>query len=395
MLSFANYLERIAAAASTAEVAGLYGEYCLKRFGCNSYNYMPLYQPDDPRELVQRHEAHSPAEMLEMVTTMMPILENDVGMVEGHQPRRGRVLNLNKVFDGPDGWQTKKAYNEFLRPYRIDRQMCAYICDGGLVISVLSLSHTRNRLFNGDEERELERITAPTERAIRSLIHAGNHVARPNQIAATLEQGLATAACLFDQQARVQWISKPAVARLGMRSARVSGALLLGGDHQPLELLRRLARRALAAPEGALYPDQGLERALLRPGERLALRRLPAAPGRGLMVLATITPAPAEAPQSAPQPTAQSSAHSPIPKPTVPYDPTGTPLTPREREVARLAAEGYTMLNIAGRLDIREATVHTHLKHIYRKLRVANRAQLTCRLRGLDSWAGPGIAEIR
>jgi DNA-binding CsgD family transcriptional regulator len=292
--------------------------------------------------------------MLEMVTTMMPMMENDVGMIEAYRPRQGHVFNQNK---GVADWQTIPVYHEFLRPYRIDRQMCAYICDGDLVLSVLSLSHTRKRIFNEDEERQLERITAPTERAIRSLLHAGNRATGPNQIATVLEQGLPVTACLFDSQARLQWISRPAVARLGMRATRVSGALLLGGDHRPLELLRGLARSALAAPEGALYPDQRLERALLRPGERLALRRLPAAPGRGPMVLAAIAQGPA---------------------PTALRSPGSQQLTPREREVARLAAEGYTMLNIAGRLDIREATVHTHLKHIYRKLRVANRAQLAC-----------------
>jgi DNA-binding CsgD family transcriptional regulator len=354
MMSFDQYLERIAAAGSTVELARLYCDHCLESLGCNSYNYMPLYQPDDPRELIQCHESVSQAEMLEMVTTMMPMMENDVGMIEAYRPRQGHVFNQNK---GVADWQTIPVYHEFLRPYRIDRQMCAYICDGDLVLSVLSLSHTRKRIFNEDEERQLERITAPTERAIRSLLHAGNRATGPNQIATVLEQGLPVTACLFDSQARLQWISRPAVARLGMRATRVSGALLLGGDHRPLELLRGLARSALAAPEGALYPDQRLERALLRPGERLALRRLPAAPGRGPMVLAAIAQGPA---------------------PAALRSPGSQQLTPREREVARLAAEGYTMLNIAGRLDIREATVHTHLKHIYRKLRVANRAQLAC-----------------
>ena len=363
MISFDQYLERIAAAGSTVELARLYCDYCFDTFGCNSYNYMPLYQPDDPRELLQRHETYGPDKMLDIVTTMMPILEQDVGMVEGHRPHPGHVINQNKLFDGPGGWQTKTAYNEFLRPYHIERQMTSFICDGELIVAVLSLSHTRQRLFNDREEAELERITVPTERAMQSLLHAGNHAAGPNQIAATLEEGLPVAACLFDQQARLQWISKPAVSRLGMRSARVSGALLLGGDHLPLELLRRLARRALAAPDGALYPDRRLERALLRPGERLALRRLPASPGRGAMVLASINRGPA---------------------PAVRRSPGGHDLTAREAEVARLAADGYTMLNIAGRLGIREATVHTHMKRVYRKLRVANRAQLACCVLGLQ-----------
>jgi predicted ATPase/DNA-binding CsgD family transcriptional regulator len=51
-------------------------------------------------------------------------------------------------------------------------------------------------------------------------------------------------------------------------------------------------------------------------------------------------------------------------------------LTPTEREVARLVAEGLSNPDIAGRLFISRATVKTHLTHIFTKLDVINRAQL-------------------
>jgi DNA-binding NarL/FixJ family response regulator len=49
-----------------------------------------------------------------------------------------------------------------------------------------------------------------------------------------------------------------------------------------------------------------------------------------------------------------------------------------ESQVARLAAEGFTILNIASRLGIREATVRTHLRRVYVKLGVHGRAELAC-----------------
>ena len=50
---------------------------------------------------------------------------------------------------------------------------------------------------------------------------------------------------------------------------------------------------------------------------------------------------------------------------------------PAEREVAQLVAEGLSNPGIAGRLFISRATVKTHLTHVFTKLDITNRAQLT------------------
>lgn len=47
-----------------------------------------------------------------------------------------------------------------------------------------------------------------------------------------------------------------------------------------------------------------------------------------------------------------------------------------ESAVARLAAEGYTVLNMSARLGVTEATVRTHLRRAYAKLGVHSRAEL-------------------
>jgi two-component system nitrate/nitrite response regulator NarL len=49
-------------------------------------------------------------------------------------------------------------------------------------------------------------------------------------------------------------------------------------------------------------------------------------------------------------------------------------LTPRERAVLELAAEGLSTREIAGRLSVASATVKTHLQSIYHKLDVPDRA---------------------
>lgn len=49
-------------------------------------------------------------------------------------------------------------------------------------------------------------------------------------------------------------------------------------------------------------------------------------------------------------------------------------LTPRERDVLQLAADGLSTPSIAQRLSLSQATIRTHFGHIYLKLDVQSRA---------------------
>lgn len=55
-------------------------------------------------------------------------------------------------------------------------------------------------------------------------------------------------------------------------------------------------------------------------------------------------------------------------------------LTPRQRDIAVLIAEGLPNKTIAGRLGISEGTVKVHGTAIFRGLRVRSRTELVCRL---------------
>jgi DNA-binding CsgD family transcriptional regulator len=59
-------------------------------------------------------------------------------------------------------------------------------------------------------------------------------------------------------------------------------------------------------------------------------------------------------------------------------------LTRRERQVARLAAQGHTVRQIAEQLYISERTVETHLSAVYGKLGVSSKSELVGRAFGLE-----------
>ena len=58
-------------------------------------------------------------------------------------------------------------------------------------------------------------------------------------------------------------------------------------------------------------------------------------------------------------------------------DPDLDQLTPREREVLRLIARGYTYKEMASRLHLSVKTVETHVSAVLRKLQLSNRHELT------------------
>ena len=64
-------------------------------------------------------------------------------------------------------------------------------------------------------------------------------------------------------------------------------------------------------------------------------------------------------------------------------------LTPREREILELLAEGLTMQQIGRRLSISPRTVETHVAKLYRKLAVRTRVQAIARAASL------GLIELR
>jgi len=55
--------------------------------------------------------------------------------------------------------------------------------------------------------------------------------------------------------------------------------------------------------------------------------------------------------------------------------PSGPQLSPREREVLQLLAEGLGVAQISRRLYISDSTTKTHISKLYEKLGAGNRAQ--------------------
>ena len=75
------------------------------------------------------------------------------------------------------------------------------------------------------------------------------------------------------------------------------------------------------------------------------------------------------------------------------FDSASTQLTMREREVLRLAANGYTSKEIAQQIDIAHRTVERHIENARLKLGARNRAHLIGKALKAGLLAEPGTAD--
>jgi DNA-binding NarL/FixJ family response regulator len=66
-------------------------------------------------------------------------------------------------------------------------------------------------------------------------------------------------------------------------------------------------------------------------------------------------------------------------------------LTPREVQIAELVCQGLRHGNIAGQLSIQPGTVKTHIRNIYRKVKVRNKMNMLLRFvsEAREAFRGP------
>jgi DNA-binding CsgD family transcriptional regulator len=154
-------------------------------------------------------------------------------------------------------------------------------------------------------------------------------------------QGLVICCGLFDAKGTVLWVSNETVRRYGLRTLRVDNVLFIGRIPSQVEAWQRVVRSIPLNETKAEWDYPGL-----------VIRRLsPGASGPLYFVTEVDRERVAKA----------------FP---------GSSLTAREKEVAMLAAEGFSALNIAAQLGVSELTVRSHLRSIYRKLGIGSQAEL-------------------
>jgi DNA-binding CsgD family transcriptional regulator len=347
--------ERLSRAADVADLGNILGDACERAVPFGIFNYA-VFGPGVSEKpcMVLRSEQFPIDWGLPRFPPMLLAIERDLGGIAA-------VLGVRRAFDAyvrfpVETIKDTEVLNEHWRPVGSDQQLAAPIWHGGSPVGYFAVSRTRREIrFMEDDLRVIDELRVLAERGLGGVAALGT-----DGLSATIDvlsRAFPYPAFLFDFAGRLQWMSDEGAVRLGVAAAKLGGARLIRGNAS----LEALARHAAAiAGNPATDADGGLRRAgVLKGSERLAVRCF-GENGASLVLLA-FTPALAGL-------AGEAGGRAVVSLPR---------MGAAESRVARLAAEGYTVLNIATQLGVTEATVRTHLRRVYVKLGVHGRAELT------------------
>jgi DNA-binding CsgD family transcriptional regulator len=350
--------ERLATAGDITAIGSVVGDSCEAGLPFGSFGWAVIEPRVTEKPCMVLRSQEFPTDWLAgRFLAILPAIERDLGGLM-------KAISEPHAYDGfakfpVETIKDTELLNDHWWPIHCHHQIVAPLWHGGRPAGYFAVIRSRKEpRFMADDLRFIEELRVLAERAIGGVAAMG--VDGVSRTLDALAQAFPYPAFLFEPDGRLRWMSDEGAVRLGVDSARLGAGRLIGH----CAVLEALCRHAAALgndPSADAEAGMRIE-GLLRDSERLAVRRF-GENGSALLLLA-ITPAMAGLPGEAMRLSTAS-----LPR-----------LGAVESKVARLAAEGYTVLNIATRLGITEATVRTHMHRVYVKLGVHGRAELTCTL---------------
>lgn len=280
-----------------------------------------------------------------------------------------RLLRVEEAL-GWDDWLKSVAYQDYFRHMASARQLVVgFVDQAGVPRGFMAVSRSEEECaFDAQEQALVLTCREEAERALAPFAVAPDWNRPVDQVLEALTAALPTPALLIGESGRVLWMNREAELRLECVGLRFGSERFYATTGGALAELVALALREAARP-GALIAAETRETSpvWLAPGEAIVARRLTL---RGAAPCVLVCLHASAGPRDAGVATTRRVQA----------------LTAREGEVARLAADGYTVVAIAHQLNIAEATVSSHLKRVYKKLEVCSRLELAaCITRSRDA----------
>jgi DNA-binding CsgD family transcriptional regulator len=263
----------------------------------------------------------------------------------------------------PRAYRQSDVFNEVFHPFGFDRQMMARLNDvpAGTVGSrgLVLCRSKRDREWSRDDEEELRRVRPILAAAVERNARWERMRSERDVLSSMLAKTESTPTLLYGSDGRLLWISRRATDLLSTS---------LGRNKDLDAPFREAVRNLLSVDASEELPRRiTLEVATSGPGAalRAGLFSSRTVDGGEPFVIVAL-----EEPESA----------------AAPLEPIRVEqfgFSKSELAVVRELLTGAGTREIAARLFVSQATVRTHLKHIYEKADVHSRVELIVKLRGL------------
>jgi DNA-binding CsgD family transcriptional regulator len=310
-------------------------------------NVFPMYAGADPTVDAVAFSDHMPGDLvLRQGCEIWPTSERELGSVTRFFSLPNRIMHATEHF-GQASLDKTATYNEYWRPCRIERHVMVMMGSARDPIGFICATRSiRERAWSEVELETLGSVRCVAECAVRRIVASSSPYPSRAVIVTALASALPLACALFDERGRLAWMSERAVNDLGATFTSTGHVRFACAASRQLAIWRDTVRTAAAS---------SLRQVRQGP---TTVSQVQCSDGTTLYLLVNH----GSVSQSQSDPWAE--------------------LTGRERELASLAIEGYSVFNMAAVASLSAGTVRNHLKNIYRKTGVCSRAELTLRLLG-------------
>lgn len=341
-----RYQQQLAEGNTLADVQTALCDVIQAAVGASGIMFFPLYRGASPDTDVVLHSAlidHETA--ARTAVTVFPKVERELGFISSFLRDKVRTRNVMQHY-GREYLEKTWFYNEILVPCKTEQVVSAFMgSERPSALGYLCLTRSRTEpSFTDRDLQQTEIIRRSAEETLRRILGTNGQSSTSSQILNVLAAGLPHASAVLDPDGRLVWANQAAEQKLGEKVWHVSGHFLLFSKSQEVERWREAVREARALDVNPFKADRHITvNRIDRPGN----------PPQYLVVDTEVEVTELSALKM---------------------------LSAREREIAKLAAQGFAPLNIGVLLSISTGTVRNHLKSIYKKLNVTSRVELAIRM---------------
>jgi DNA-binding CsgD family transcriptional regulator len=328
-----------------SEVKPVLSQVIQKVIGASGIVFLPFHWGITPESDVVLHsEFLDPKEAGAKSIAFLPKVNKELGFIASYQKEKVRTRNVMDYYG--QRLVQQRWYYEAFYSCKAERPIAAFM--GTKQISNLGyLMITRSGKEPSFVDRDLkliESIRWATEQRLSLIAQSDEDCFVPTVVLAALASGLPQSCALVDHNGYLVWANKAAEQRMGEDVLSFSGKCFLCSRNSIVENWRC----AIQQSARSLNSNSGLSNDVI-------ISRIERPSHDPLYLII--------------EPSNQSDRH-----------PSLKGLSAREREIAELAAQGYTPLNIGAMLSISVGTVRVHLKSIYRKLHISSRVELALKM---------------
>ncbi len=329
------------------EFKSLLHETVQKTIGASGIVVVPFYKNNEHSkpEIIVCSEVFSSEETATQIVSALPLIDKELGPVTDILSRKVRTYCLDHYF-GVQYLEKTKTYNKLCRPFQAEQLITGIMGSLEHPLGIVCLTRSaKEPCFSEQNIVFAEKVRGLTERALFNIINLNHSKSLQWSIVKDMAAMLPVKSAVLNAEGCFIWFNKTAKQELDKHIWGIANCYYLCSENKTIASWRDTVFQMKSENLDYLKTSNGLSAIRFASDNNTALYLIMDEPVWNKTDIKI----------------------------------TSKELSPREKQIAQMASEGYTPINIAAIHNISVGTVRNHLKSIYRKLNISSKMELVLR----------------